>query len=54
MNDSSARRAETIGNEIDRAVRWKAGSDLGGLAGKPIRLRLVMHDARLYSLQFRP
>jgi hypothetical protein len=44
---------ETIGNEIDRVVRWKGGSDLGKLAGKPIRLRLVMKDARLYALQFR-
>jgi hypothetical protein len=45
---------ETIGNEIDRAVRWKSGSDVGALAGKPVRLRLVMHDARLYAFQFRP
>jgi hypothetical protein len=45
---------ETIGNEIDRAVRWKAGSDVGALAGKPVRLRFVMRDARLYALQFRP
>jgi hypothetical protein len=45
---------ETIGNEIDRTVRWKSGSDISTLAGKPIRLRLVMRDARLYALQFRP
>jgi hypothetical protein len=45
---------ETIGNEIDRAVRWKAGSDVSALTGKPVRLRLVMRDARLYALQFRP
>jgi hypothetical protein len=44
---------ETIGNEIDRAVRWKRGGDVGPLAGKPVRLRFVMHDARLYALQFR-
>jgi hypothetical protein len=45
---------ETIGNEIERAARWKAGPDVSSLAGKPIRLRFVMHDARLYSLRFRP
>ncbi len=45
---------ETIGNEIERVVRWKSGSDVSSLAGKPIRLRFVMRDARLYALQFRP
>ena len=45
---------ETIGNEIERAVRWRSGSDLGALAGTPVRLRFVLKDARLYSLRFRP
>lgn len=45
---------EVIGNEIDRVVRWKKGSTLAALEGKPIRLRVVMKDARLYALQFRP
>ena len=45
---------ETIGNEIERAVRWKAGPDVSSLAGKPLRLRFTMRDARLYSLRFRP
>jgi hypothetical protein len=49
-----AEAVETIGNEIDRAVRWKAGGDVSALAGKPVRLRFAMHDARLYALQFRP
>ena len=44
---------ETIGNEIDRVVRWDSGSDVSALAGKPVRLRFVMKDARLYSFQFR-
>jgi hypothetical protein len=44
---------ETIGNEIERAARWRSGSDLGELTGKPIRLRFAMRDARLYALQFR-
>ncbi len=45
---------ETIGNEIGRAVHWRSGADLGALAGKLVRLRFVMRDARLYSLQFQP
>jgi hypothetical protein len=51
---SLADSVETIGNEIERVVRWKGGSDLGALAGKPVRLRLVMKDARLFSLRFAP
>jgi hypothetical protein len=43
---------ETIGNEIERVVRWKGGTDVGALAGKPIGLRLAMKDARLFSLRF--
>ena len=44
---------ETIGNETDRAVRWKGGSDVSALAGKPVGLRFVMKDAKLYAYQFR-
>ena len=45
---------ETIGNEIDREVRWRAGSDVSALAGKPVRLRFVMKDASLYAMRFGP
>ncbi|MFZ4628546.1 MAG: hypothetical protein ACOYNR_09495 [Blastocatellia bacterium] len=44
---------EQIGNEIAREVTWKNGADLATLAGRPIRLRFVMKDAELYSIQFR-
>ncbi len=43
---------ELIGNEIEKAVSWKGNPDLGKLAGSPVRLRLVMKDADLYSLKF--
>lgn len=43
---------ELIGNEIERAYRWKSGDDVGSLAGKPIRLRFVLKDADLFSLRF--
>lgn len=44
---------EMIGNDIERPVEWKQGTDLGSLAGKAVRLRFVMDDADLYALLFR-
>ena len=41
-----------FGDSIDRTVTWKQGSDVGGLSGKPVRLRFVLRDADLYSLKF--
>jgi hypothetical protein len=43
---------ETYGDEIEQAVCWKGGSDVGKLAGRPVRLRFVMKDADLYSIRF--
>ncbi|MFH1006840.1 MAG: hypothetical protein V1800_04965 [Candidatus Latescibacterota bacterium] len=43
---------EIVGDEIERVVSWKQGSRVGHLAGKPIRLRFVIHDADLYALRF--
>ena len=43
---------EMIGDRLDHRVRWKQGTDLGALTGKPIRLRFLMRDCDLYSLQF--
>jgi hypothetical protein len=43
---------EVIGNEIDRTVRWKSGSDVSALAGRTVRLRFVMKDADLFALRF--
>ena len=41
-----------IGNEVDRKVRWKQGSDVSSLAGKTVRLRFVIKDADIYSFTF--
>ena len=41
-----------IGNEIDRKVTWKSGTDVGALSGKPVRLRFSMKDADVFSFQF--
>lgn len=44
---------EIIGDEIDRVVAWKQGTDLSKLAGQPIRLRFTLKEADLFALQFR-
>ena len=43
---------EMIGDEIGRVVSWTGGADVSNQAGKPVRLRLSMKDADLYSLRF--
>jgi len=50
---SLAESVELYGDDIEFVVPWKAGASLKGLEGKPVRLRFVMKDADLYSLQFR-
>ena len=42
---------EIYGDEIERVVSWKGGTHISRLAGKPVRLRFVMKDADLYSMQ---
>jgi hypothetical protein len=44
---------DTIGNELQRSVQWKGGSDVSALAGKPVRLKFVLKDADLFSLRFK-
>lgn len=44
---------EIVGDDIERSVSWKQGPDVGRLAGQPVRLRFVMHDADLFALRFR-
>lgn len=44
--------SETLfGNEIEHSVTWKRG-DVSRLAGKPVRLRVGILDADLYSFRF--
>ncbi|MGD9747531.1 MAG: hypothetical protein AB7I98_19280 [Verrucomicrobiales bacterium] len=43
-----------IGNEIDRKVSWKSGTDIRAVAGKAVRLRFSMKDADLFSFQCTP
>lgn len=44
---------EQVGDEIERVVRWKSGSEVGRLAGTPVRLRFALKDADLFALRFR-
>ncbi|MGI8979582.1 MAG: hypothetical protein ACR2FY_10175 [Pirellulaceae bacterium] len=39
-------------NNIRKSVTWKGKSELPELQGKPIRVRLVMQDCKLYAIQF--
>jgi hypothetical protein len=43
---------DVFGDEIDRTVEWKSGTDVSDLAGKTVRLRFVLQDADLYALKF--
>lgn len=40
------------GDHIARIVTWNEGTDLGKLAGKPVKIRFVMNDADLFALKF--
>ncbi|MEI6518652.1 MAG: hypothetical protein WCO98_01195 [bacterium] len=42
-----------FGDELNAVVEWKNDADVSHLAGQPIRLRFVMKDADIFSLQFK-
>ena len=44
---------EIFGDTLERAVTWREKSDVGSLVSKPIRLRMALQDADLFSLRFR-
>ena len=44
---------EMFGDSVSRTVRWAGKQDVSALAGKPIRLKFTLHDADLFSFQFR-
>ena len=43
---------EIIGDTLAYTVRWRHGTDVRPLAGHPVRLRVTLADADLYSFQF--
>jgi len=48
LADCDPIRADSVRQE----VTWRGESDVSALAGKVVRLRVVMRDAKLYALQF--
>lgn len=42
-----------VGDQVDRVVAWSNGSDLSGMANRPVRLRIVMSETDLYSIRCR-
>ena len=45
--------SEILGDQLDRVVRWQKGTDVSDLQQVPVRLRFVLRDADLFSIQFR-
>ena len=41
-----------FGDELQRTVTWKGGSDLSALAGQTVRMKIEIRDGDLFSLQF--
>jgi hypothetical protein len=44
---------QIIGDEIERIVSWQGRTDVSGLVGQPIRMRIELKDADVYSFRFR-
>jgi hypothetical protein len=42
-----------IGNEISGTVSWKDNDDLGSLSSRPVRLKIWLKDADLFSIRFK-
>ena len=43
---------DLFGDDVDRTATWNGASDVGALAGRPVRLRLVLRDVEVYSFRF--
>ena len=41
------------GNSVGMPVRWGEKTEVGELSGRPIKIRFVMRDCKLYAFQFR-
>ena len=41
-----------FGDQIENAARWRDGTDVSGLQGRVVRLRIVLEDADLFSIRF--
>ncbi len=43
---------EMVGDRVEYTVTWKGDSDVGELASKPVRLKFMLKDADVFSMQF--
>lgn len=43
---------EIFGDALERTITWKNGPDVSRLAGKPVRMRLALKDADVFSFRF--
>ncbi|MEX1232417.1 MAG: hypothetical protein WEB58_19380 [Planctomycetaceae bacterium] len=43
---------EHYGDSVEHTVTWQNKTDVSSLAGKPVRLRIVLSDADVYSFRF--
>jgi len=43
---------DIIGDELERTVSWRGGSNLSDVAGTPVRLRFALSNADLYAIRF--
>lgn len=43
---------ETFGDSLDRTITWRGKSDMSSVAGKSVRLRFQLNDAKLFAFQF--
>ena len=50
---SLAEADELYGDSVDQTVSWNGTTDVSGLAGEVIRLRIQLSDGDLYAFQFR-
>jgi len=54
-NDSVLATSEKlVGDTLDRIVKWENKPDITTYSGKPVRLRVKLKEADLYSLRFIP
>ena len=40
-----------LGDRLDAEIRWKQGSDLSALIGKPVRFRFILKDADIFAMR---
>ena len=40
-------------DDVDYEVTWKNGADISSLSGRTVRVKILMHNTKLYSLQFK-